>query len=553
MCSSSWSVRGRLTRAGEPRASTRGGIWVPGVTTLPAATIVSLPITAWSSTMAPMPIRHRSEMVQACRTTRCPTVTRAPIRVPNRLLATWMTERSWMLVSSPISIRCSSQRTTQPYQMLARSPRTTSPATVAVGAMKTSRPSRGVRPLTVWIIRPSPAGRPRAAQPPPPPQAGAGHVHRGGIRRAHADDLRIEALQRVGDAGVLRLESRGAPRQLLPLIALLLERRERGGETQLGHFVGFRLHALAERVVLAGEAQVLLGREELAHVPLAPGQVAAGCPQRGDGLFRLAEDFLHHLRRDAQLGQDLVADPVHAGIARVQLGRRTRGGRAGPGAQGHASERRGPVPQRTEPLRAGPGLVVDGLLRRGRAAAHRHGRVDGHRCLGDAGVPRDHARAAAAEPRGREDEPPQERQRAQRHDEQHDRAQEPQVALEEARVGDARLAFGAPAQLALQAALPPLASPVGIRGAQALGPIADHLLLLRAAAGDGLLGAAQARLELLLPVWDVRVAQGDFGSGRGPGFLTWSGPFRTQGMSSAATRPRSSTDLTTSTRVQWRE
>jgi len=44
---------------------------------------------------------------------------------------------------------------------------------------------------------------------------------------------------------------------------------------------------------------------------------------------------------------------------------------------------------------------------------------------------------------------------------------------------------------------PALAPPVGISGAQALGPLADHLLLLHAAAGDGLLRAAQARLELL--------------------------------------------------------
>src|SRR5207237_4860255 len=121
--------------------------------------------------------------------------------------------------------------------------------------------------------------------------------------------------------------------------------------------------------------------------------------------------------------------------------------------------------------------------------------------------------------------------------------QQPQVSLEQAGIGDARLALGAPAQLALQAALPPLASPVRVRGAQALGPLPDHVLLLRAAAGDGFLRAAQARLELLLPVWDGRVAQGDFGSGRGPGFLTRSGPLRTQGISAAARRPGSSTEV----------
>ena len=100
----------------------------------------------------------------------------------------------------------------------------------------------------------------------------------------------------------------------------------------------------------------------------------------------------------------------------------------------------------------------------------------------------------------------QERQRREGDDEEHDGRQEPQVPLEEAGVGDLRLAFGAPAQLALQTPLPALAPPVGVGGAQALGPGRDHLLLLRGAARDGLLRAPQRGLQLRLPVlWVARV------------------------------------------------
>src|SRR5207253_4024416 len=116
---------------------------------------------------------------------------------------------------------------------------------------------------------------------------------------------------------------------------------------------------------------------------------------------------------------------------------------------------------------------------------------------------------AASQARRGKDEPPEERQRAERDDEEHDGAQQPEVALEEAGVGDLRLPLGAPPQLALQAALPALAPPAGVRGAQAFRPGADHLLLLGGAAGDRVLGTPQARLELLLPVWDGRVAQGE--------------------------------------------
>src|SRR5438477_452492 len=139
MCSSSWSVSGRLTRAGEPSASTRGGICVPGVTTLPAATIDALARGRRRGGVGGGPFGHLLHL--------------------RRFAAVYLLER----VGQRIDLL---------------------------------------------------AEHVEAA-----PQAGAGHVHRGGIRRAHADDLRIEALQRVRDAGVLRVEAPGAAGQLLPLIA----------------------------------------------------------------------------------------------------------------------------------------------------------------------------------------------------------------------------------------------------------------------------------------------------------------------------------------------
>src|SRR5207248_5895670 len=102
-------------------------------------------------------------------------------------------------------------------------------------------------------------------------------------------------------------------------------------------------------------------------------------------------------------------------------------------------------------------------------------------------MPGDDPRSAAAEAGGRKDEPPQERQGAQRHDEEHDGPEEPEIALEEAGIGDARLALGPAAKLALEAPLPALPAPVRIGGAQALGPGADHVLLLRDTARDRVL------------------------------------------------------------------
>src|SRR3954467_5683387 len=110
---------------------------------------------------------------------------------------------------------------------------------------------------------------------------------------------------------------------------------------------------------------------------------------------------------------------------------------------------------------------------------------------------RDNGRSARAESGGGKDQPPEEGQRRERDDEEDDRAEEPYVSLDHPGVRDFRFALGAPAQLALQPALPALAPPVGVRGAEILGPFADHLLLLRGPARDGLLRAAQGRPQML--------------------------------------------------------
>src|SRR5205823_3294583 len=139
-------------------------------------------------------------------------------------------------------------------------------------------------------------------------------------------------------------------------------------------------------------------------------------------------------------------------------------------------------------------------------------------------------------------------------DEEHDRRQQPHVPLEQAGVGDLRFPLGALAQLALEPSLPALPAPVGIGRAQALGPGADHLLLLAGAAGDGLLGPPQRCLELLLPFWVRRLSQAGHlrRQSRIPN-TTSSPPQRIiHGISSAATRARSSSERTLSTRWQLR-
>ena len=61
----------RTTLAGVPMTIELGGIIVLSATKLWPATIEFSPITAPSITVAPMPIRQLSPMVQPCSTTRC--------------------------------------------------------------------------------------------------------------------------------------------------------------------------------------------------------------------------------------------------------------------------------------------------------------------------------------------------------------------------------------------------------------------------------------------------------------------------------------------------
>ena len=75
------SLTSFTTFAGVPMIRDRGGNCLPGVTTDPAPTIDSRPITAPSRMIEPMPIRQRSLTVQPWRITRWPTVTSLPMMV----------------------------------------------------------------------------------------------------------------------------------------------------------------------------------------------------------------------------------------------------------------------------------------------------------------------------------------------------------------------------------------------------------------------------------------------------------------------------------------
>ena len=86
-----------------------------------------------------MPIRHSSSMVQACRITVWPTVTRAPMTSgPPAGLAgvrcdTCSTLLSWILLAQPMTIELTSPRITAPGHTEASDSRLTSPITVARG------------------------------------------------------------------------------------------------------------------------------------------------------------------------------------------------------------------------------------------------------------------------------------------------------------------------------------------------------------------------------------------------------------------------------------
>ena len=80
-----------------------------------------------------MPMRQSSSTVQPCRMTPCPTVTRAPTVVWEKPPVMCTIEPSWMLLSSPTTMRPSSPRRVAQGQMLARAPSVTCPMTTAAG------------------------------------------------------------------------------------------------------------------------------------------------------------------------------------------------------------------------------------------------------------------------------------------------------------------------------------------------------------------------------------------------------------------------------------
>ena len=98
---------------------------------LPAATIESAPMCAPFSSIAPMPIRQRSSMVQPCSTAECPTVTSSPMVVGCVSRITCTIVRSWMLLRRPMRMRWTSPRMTTFIHTDDSAPRCTSPITWA--------------------------------------------------------------------------------------------------------------------------------------------------------------------------------------------------------------------------------------------------------------------------------------------------------------------------------------------------------------------------------------------------------------------------------------
>ena len=128
------SVTSRTALAGEPKITERSGKFLFSVMTEPAPTRQSLPITELFSTIASMPIRVPSPIVQPCSMTWWPMVTPLP-SVSGSPGSVCRTQFSWTLLSSPITIGSLSPRITAPNMTFTRSPRVTCPMIVASGAM----------------------------------------------------------------------------------------------------------------------------------------------------------------------------------------------------------------------------------------------------------------------------------------------------------------------------------------------------------------------------------------------------------------------------------
>ena len=141
-------MRSRATFAGRPITSTPSGICLPSVTSAPAPTSTLLPITAPFSTVAVMPIRLPSPIVQPCSIARCPTVQPAPT-VSGKPLSVWQTQPSCTLVFSPTTIGSMSPRSTALNQTAAPAPSRTRPISRAPGATQASAAISGATPSSV--------------------------------------------------------------------------------------------------------------------------------------------------------------------------------------------------------------------------------------------------------------------------------------------------------------------------------------------------------------------------------------------------------------------
>ena len=93
----------------------------------------------------PLPTRHSVSSTAAWITQPWATVAPAPTSAgPEGVV--WMTALSWTLAPARMAMGAKSPRSTAPYQTEAPASTVTSPTSVAVGATKASRSTRGRRP-----------------------------------------------------------------------------------------------------------------------------------------------------------------------------------------------------------------------------------------------------------------------------------------------------------------------------------------------------------------------------------------------------------------------
>src|SRR5262245_62895034 len=121
------------------------GISVPGVTSVPAATIARAPMREPSRTVDPLPTSASSPMVAPCTTEVWPMVAPGPISTECAGV-TWTTAQSWTLAPRRTTMGAKSARSTALYQTDAFSSTVTSPTSTAVGATNAVGCTRGVFP-----------------------------------------------------------------------------------------------------------------------------------------------------------------------------------------------------------------------------------------------------------------------------------------------------------------------------------------------------------------------------------------------------------------------